>query len=145
MFRSLAITVFFLAAWTVQAAGPNCSKVQTLSENAAFYRDQGLTQEQLRYPLPSRDYFAGDPDNPKNAELQLMHQIVDELYLAPELPSDLYVTFKAEQCRLLAVSPTNVRNFAQAAGELSACVPLKGSERKTCAVKSANGPVGNGP
>ena len=133
----LAIVVLLLTTHNVHAAGPVCSEVNALASSAASYRDQGLTQDQLRYPLPPRDYFAGDPSNPKAAELQLMHEIVDELYLEPALPSDLYVFFKTEQCRLRVSSPSAALSLSSALGALKACDSLKDADRAACAAKAA--------
>ena len=145
MTKLFAVSLLFFAALPAMAAN-DCDAARTLAANAAAYRDEGLTQEQLRYPLPPRDYFATDSGNPKNAQLQLMHQIVDELYLDPEVQGDLYATFKAEQCRLLSATPAQAADFPSAASKLKACTPLKGRQRAACAAEAAGLVVpGNGP
>jgi hypothetical protein len=135
MRKILAVATLLLASPAIAAV--DCNTTRELALNAADHRDQGFTQEQLRYPLPPRDYFAGDPDNPKNVQLQLMHQIVDELYLVPEIPGDLYAAFKAQQCHLLSVPPSTAAVFSSAAPKLKACALLKGRSRDSCAADAA--------
>ena len=106
--------------------------------DAAAYRGEGLTEEQLRYPLPPRDHFADDPENPKNAQLQLMHKIVDELYQHQDLDGDLYATFKAEQCRLTAVTSAMPSDLSLAVPQLKACGLLEGRKRPQCAAEAAD-------
>jgi hypothetical protein len=132
-----------LVSLGVQAGVP-CDRVESLASNAAFYRDAGLTADQVRYPLPPRNYFASDPPNPKNALLQLMHQIVDELFAARQIDGETYKTFKFEQCRLGSAGLPVTADYSAAIPKLAECGKLKAGNKSDCAKKAAGAgpPIG---
>jgi hypothetical protein len=133
-----------LASLGVQAAVP-CTRVESLASNAAFYREKGLTADQVRYPLPPRDYFASDPSNSKNALLQLMHQVVDELFAARQVDGETYATFKSEQCRLESAGLPVTTDYSAAIPKLVECGKLKAGAKSECAKRAAGAGTTNGP
>ncbi len=129
-----ALTIF---SGTSFAATDACDQTYEIAAAAALHRDQGLTEGQLRLPLPPRESAAKDPHGAKGAKLLLMHQIVDELYLQPPVDGQTYATYKAEQCHRQAAGKNDSATFASVAPRLIECGKLDKKAKIVCAMEAA--------
>jgi hypothetical protein len=111
-----------------------CEKVYELAASAAHHKSKGLKESELRAPLPPRTLLADQPDDPKRKQLVQMHEIVDELFAVPQIDSQVYAVFKAEQC-VHRTRNEPYPTFQESAEKLVACGT--GKDKIDCAMKAA--------
>ena len=131
-------SIFVLCfACDVAASSKECDEVYVLAASAVSNRDEGMTQEQLRRPLPPRHIVDSDIPRSVNERLKTMHEIVDEIYIARDLDEQTYAVFKSEQCRLRKTENLIGADFQKVVPVLQQCVPLKGNAKIYCAIRAA--------
>lgn len=115
-----------------------CFGLIPIIESAFKHQTQGMTQEQLKAPLPSREKLeASNPSSPQVLLGLQMLEVVEDIYSHNGLGLTSYGAYRAETCYRSHKSLPVHTSLEPVAKQLKACEELEKENAYQCGFKLA--------